>query len=38
MAGTQAVYFRAADGTEPVNDFVDVRIRLKAVSSHDQEG
>ena len=23
MAGTQAVYFRATDGTEPVNDFID---------------
>ena len=23
MAGTQAVYFRAADGAEPVNDFID---------------
>jgi hypothetical protein len=23
MAGTQAVYFRATDGTQPVNDFID---------------
>jgi phage-related protein len=23
MAGTQAVYFRATDGAEPVNDFID---------------
>jgi phage-related protein len=23
VAGTQAVYFRAADGAEPVNDFID---------------